>query len=609
MSANCPGRSGGIPGWFWLLLCSSIVAAAADGKLPQLTPIPPGQSFTFAVLGDNRGDDSGQQPAAFRQILRAVNEASPAFAVNTGDMIYGHTANEVQAREYWRIYRAAAAQLKAPMFHIPGNHDIWSEASARLYAEMLGPTYYAFDYGRARFIGLDCETDSCRLGVKQFEWLRQQLEARGQRLVFVFLHRPLFPVDGAIGSSMDAYTAERDQLHQLLVQHRRAIQGVFLGHEHLYHRQERDGVPYYITGGAGANLYMAPELGGFHHFLLVRVDADQVAVELKKVGAPVTALRALRRVAPGELLESWEQGMFWGAWNYTVTTEITSARASEGQRGLQMNFDLAQCPWPVLMLPLPVPWEAGKVEAFALDVFLPDNLSGNFSLTASVEGVQKHEAPPVRLAAGWNTVRTPVNAAWRPAADRSAVRSLGWGLSCDGSNTSRGSVVFDNFRIERRGAGATVERELLEGWERPLFWRVADESVRADLVTQFATNGQSGLRLSFDFAQCARPVLLARLNPPWDLTRVGTLTVDVYVPGDLPGPISATLGLRAKEAEFPAPPVLLRSGWNQVKVPLDGRWLPKDARAATEQVEWTLSSPSNTLRGWVVFDNLRAAEP
>ena len=73
-------------------------------------------------------------------------------------------------------------------------------------------------------------------------------------------------------------------------------------------------------------------LGGFHHFLLVRAQGDKVAVEVKKVGAPTGPLRLPTNVAPGTLLESWEQGLVWYPWDYTVTAEITTDRASEGNR-------------------------------------------------------------------------------------------------------------------------------------------------------------------------------------------------------------------------------------------------------------------------------------
>jgi hypothetical protein len=588
-----------------LLWLSMIPARAAEATPPQLNSIPAGQPFTFAVLGDNRGDDSGAQPAAFGQILRAVNEAGPAFVVNTGDMIYGHTADEAVAREHWRLYRAVTTSLQAPLFHLAGNHDIWNEMSARLYRELCGPAYLAFDYGPAKFILLDGETIPSRLGKAQFDWLEKQLQGVGRRAVFVFLHRPLFPVDGALGSSMDAFPKDRDRLHRLLVRHRHQIKGVFLGHEHLYHFRQREGVPYYITGGAGAPLYMAPELGGFHHFLLVRVTADKVVVELKKVGPPVNPLLPAKRLAAGELLESWEQGLFWYAWDYTVTTELTSDHASEGRRGLQLNFDLAQCPWPVLSLPLPTPWKLGDYTAFSVDVYLPAALPGRFALIPGVETQAKHEARPVPLQLGWNTVRADLEGAWLPAQGRGLVHGLGWNLLAESNSTLRGSVAFDNFRVERRGGRAAPPAgELWEGWERPWWWRVTDESVHAETTPQLATEGRCGLRVFFDFARCPRPTLLARLNPPWDLTAAGALAVDVFVPDNISARMSVFLALRAREAEFIAPPAALRRGWNKVRIPLTGGWLPQEVRAAVEQVEWILGSANPTLRGWAVFDRL-----
>jgi hypothetical protein len=591
----------------WLVLLSTLaVAQAANMELPQLPPLAPDKPFSFAVLGDNRGDASGQLSPVFLEVLQAVQDAAPVFALNTGDMIYGLTADETVARDQWRLYHEAIARCKAPFFHVPGNHDLWSEASARLYAETLGPTYYAFDHGRARFIALDTETEPARLGSKQFEWLRNQLEAAGPRVVFVFLHRPLFPVDGAIGSSLDFHPEERDRLHRLLVKHRRAIQGVFAGHEHLYHFHERDGVRYYILGGGGAPLYMAPELGGFPHFLWVRVEGDRVVTELKRVGAPITPLATPQPRKAGELLESWEQGTFSFGWDYTVTTEITAAHGSEGRRGLQMNFDLAQCPWPVLSLPLPARRDFRNLQALAVDVYLPSDLAGRFFLSAGVEGAEKHEAPPATLKPGWNTVRTDFGNAWFPMTDREAVRGLGWTLTSDKTNGLRGSVVFDNVRLEQPAVGGKTSLEVLESWERPLLWRVADESVLAETTTEFATEGQHGLKLHLDFSQCPRPVLLARLNPPWDLRDVNALTVDLFVPDELAGLVSVALALRAKETAYAAPPLPLKRGWNKTKVRLTGAWLPKEVRAAAEQVEWTLTSKSKQARGGIVFDSLRA---
>ena len=69
----------------------------------------------------------------------------------------------------------ALKSLGVPVYHVPGNHDLWDAASASLYREIYGTTYWTFGYGSAQVIGLDTESNGSRLGPEHFEWLKQQL--------------------------------------------------------------------------------------------------------------------------------------------------------------------------------------------------------------------------------------------------------------------------------------------------------------------------------------------------------------------------------------------------------------------------------------------------
>lgn len=591
--------------WSGCLLLMAIGSQAADPGPPGLPSIPTGQPFTFAVFGDNRGDDTGQQPPAFLQVLKALEDEAPALVLDTGDMIYGHSSDEGRVREQWRIYREEIGRARrAPIFHVPGNHDIWDEPSARIYRELWGPTYYAFDCGNARFVGLDTETARGRLGEEQLRWLEQQLESSGQRNVFVFLHRPLFPVDGAIGSSLDEYPSERDRIHSLFVRNHAIIRGVFAGHEHLYSFQERDGVPYYISGGGGAPLYMAPELGGFHHFILVHVMGHRVEMELKKVAAPQRQLEKPRPIARGEVLESWRDGLFWYAWDRTATIELTPDRASEGRRGLRLNFDLDQYAWPVLVLPLASPLDLDQYESVSLDVYVPRPPGGPFLLTPSLEAATKLEGPPVRLKAGWNTITTDWNGQLGSRSERRKINGLEWSLSGEGQKT-RGYVVFDNLRAKRRSPTGNVETESLESFERPLLWRVFDESVRAEITGTNSPVERPGLRLHADFAQCSRPVIFAQLNPPWDLTKVNALLLQMAVEAEPPKDLTIGLTFRAKDVEYAAPALPFHRGTGQMRFDLRGNWLPRQIRAAVEQIGFVLVSTNSTAE--IRFEKLIAA--
>jgi len=77
---------------FWLTLC--LVAVAAGCATRENAPRARGAAgapFTFVVLGDNRGDESGRPPAVFLECLRAIDGEAPSFVLNTGDMINGYT--------------------------------------------------------------------------------------------------------------------------------------------------------------------------------------------------------------------------------------------------------------------------------------------------------------------------------------------------------------------------------------------------------------------------------------------------------------------------------------------------------------------------------------
>jgi hypothetical protein len=147
---------------------------------------------------------------------------------------------------------------------------------------------------------------------------------------------------------------------------------------------------------------------------------------------------------------------------------------------------------------------------------------------------------------------------------------------------------------------------MLDNWERPLFWQAMDESVVAEPTSELTTNGKRAVKLQFDFAQSDQPMLLSQLNPPWDLTGVSALTVDVYRPDQVTNQVAVTLSLRAKETDFTGPATPLKRGWNTVNVDLNGAWLPPSVRGAAEQIRWSLASPNKAAKGWVAFDNMVA---
>lgn len=223
-----------------------------------------------------------------RQLAADMAAQYPQFVLGTGDYIEGANDEATVREQYQGFFRALEplqTRGRVPVALAPGNHDIrGSRTNQAIFRELFRGLYYSFDVGAYHFVILDTEEPGRegRIAGAQRTWLKRDLaQNRHAALTFITLHRPLFPVDGHIGSSLDVNIPERDALHRLFVQE--GVDCVFAGHEHLYHRQQRDGVDYIITGGAGAPLYAKPRAGGFYHYLLVTADEGAYQVRVRKL--------------------------------------------------------------------------------------------------------------------------------------------------------------------------------------------------------------------------------------------------------------------------------------------------------------------------------------
>jgi 3',5'-cyclic AMP phosphodiesterase CpdA len=274
------------------LLCAFLAASASAEelarKLDSLRKLPP--KFSFVVLGDTRAGD----PAAdgiYRQLIASAMQSNPDLILNTGDEI-----DKPGSTECWERFWDLSKNVTIPYFLTVGNHDIHpavagSEDIYRRQVELPGnELYYSFVAGNALFAVLDSNLrgEEKRITDGQFRWLEALLASSKEKHRFVFIHHPLFPETGTgkhAGNSLDRYRDDRNRLHLLFVKYR--VTAVFAGHEHLYLRKTIDGIVYIITGGGGAPLYAQEEEGGFHHYVRMTVDGDQVAGEVVDVNGRI----------------------------------------------------------------------------------------------------------------------------------------------------------------------------------------------------------------------------------------------------------------------------------------------------------------------------------
>ncbi|MGC9333026.1 MAG: metallophosphoesterase [Anaerolineae bacterium] len=235
---------------------------ATDTPAPTGTPSAATLEFTFAVCGDSRGN-----PAVYRQVLDAVARDGSEFLIHTGDLVNKGTEAE------WQVFRETMAGFDLPFYPLPGNHDGLDGSLEGFLAHSGAPAaHYSFDYGAVHFTLADSHNGG--IGAAESAWLREDLSATRQPVKMVFLHHPPFDPDGT--DHIMAYG--RQDFMSLMVELR--VGYVFAGHIHAYAHDEREGVSYYITGGAGAPLYTQDHPQAFYHYLRVAVRGEEVSVEL-----------------------------------------------------------------------------------------------------------------------------------------------------------------------------------------------------------------------------------------------------------------------------------------------------------------------------------------
>ena len=271
-----------------LALAAIAAACVGEQRWPKVVPEVAGDSaqpFTFAVMGDNRGDPV---PNVYLEILKQINASDAKFAINTGDIVPGD-ADVAKTSAQLDRFLAATAPLGPPMYVTYGNHEQRSPAHLEMLERRIGPRYFAFTCGNSRFYLLNTEIVGGQIIGEQLRWLTADLAGEGQRAAhrFVFLHRPLFSPLNDTGKRAWGDAANLSLLQGLFVEHR--VDMVFSGHDHYFSWRVVEGVTHVTTGGGGAPLYLGPGALSINHYLLVRVNGEQVLLDFRPILPPPAA--------------------------------------------------------------------------------------------------------------------------------------------------------------------------------------------------------------------------------------------------------------------------------------------------------------------------------
>ena len=260
----------------WIFGLSLSFALLAATQSPRAASNEANSGFRFAILGDRTGE---AVPGVYQEAWRETDADHPAFVITVGDSIQG--GKDSRAQTEWReVQRLLAPYRKYRLFLVPGNHDVWSPTSARLYERYARhPLHYSFNYKQAHFTVLNnSETDS--LNAEEIEYLKRDLQENAhQPLKFVFFHRPSWLLQALLKNPTF-------ELHQIALQY--GVQYVVSGHLHEMLRFEVGPVTYLSMASSGGHLREPKtyEAGWFFQHTLVTVHGNSADFAIKELKPP-----------------------------------------------------------------------------------------------------------------------------------------------------------------------------------------------------------------------------------------------------------------------------------------------------------------------------------
>ncbi len=267
-------------------------AVEIDGKKSRSFPVnpgtPPGDEFSFLVIGDTRAGNS----LAHKKLMNEMTKHAAAFYIHTGDFVHDATDPD-QWNEFFEIERPLLSKM--PNVAVAGNHDI---SDIGIYTRLFfrEERFYSFDYANIMVLVID-STVPIEKGDRQYRFLEKELEryeSSGMDHLFVAVHHPPF----SSGSHGDD-TMLKETVVPLLEKY--SVVAVMSGHEHNYERTKPiNGIVYIVTGGGGSPLRPV-DISSFTekalialHFIKVTIRGESVFLKTIDINGKVVDEARLR---------------------------------------------------------------------------------------------------------------------------------------------------------------------------------------------------------------------------------------------------------------------------------------------------------------------------
>lgn len=256
----------------YLLLSETEFKYANEYSLQKVEKNFSGGDFSFAVLGNiknsvNIFDES---------IVQSINKDKDlSFAIANGNSLIEGNENN------YRVFKKSLAKLNIPTIVAVGDNEVSDNGAFRFY-EHFGPLYYSYSVGESYFIFLDT-TGSTSLAMQK-QWIDKELMlASTFKYRFVFMNKP--PFDVKVNNFLDKskqYIDDKEFSNYIQeVFPRYKVTAVFASGAEIFESKEINGVPYFISGGAGGSLILN-NADSFYHYIKVSVTDNGIKCEIIK---------------------------------------------------------------------------------------------------------------------------------------------------------------------------------------------------------------------------------------------------------------------------------------------------------------------------------------
>lgn len=280
-----------------------------------VTSLPKGSRspFRFAVYGDTRlahwaedivakaGDNDDHLP-----VLQSMTAYAPDFMLHVGDFVFdGNNLDDIY--NFFDVEEEFLASY--PMMPTYGNHE-FKDGNSTVNTQMdsfLVPgdngdfSYFSFTYGNVHVVVLNTgygvqandNYDVIKPGSAQHTWMVNDLQQAAADPdidhIFVSMHNPPYSVAG-FGDNKQLQDACEPYWKQY------GVKIVFMGHEHDYQHQVKDGIHYVLSGGAGSSILDMAWHGDEDdseadlikyemdlNYVIVDINGDNITIEARSV--------------------------------------------------------------------------------------------------------------------------------------------------------------------------------------------------------------------------------------------------------------------------------------------------------------------------------------